>query len=154
MNKFTGLMARRVAETFIGLLLLALATLAHAEMVSVSINEANLRSGAGSTHPVQWRVIKGFPLEVITRQGNWLQVRDFEGDVTWIYSDSVSDKPFVIVTGDIVNLRSEPSTTSRIVSKVEYGSVLERLEVKGDWVKVKIGSTTGWIAASYVWGAK
>ena len=147
-------MFRRVAETFMGLLLLALANIAHAEIVSVAIDEANLRSGAGSTHPVQWRIIKGFPLEVITRQGNWIQVRDFEGDVTWIYAESVSNKPFVIVTGDVVNLRAEPSTTSRVVTRVEYGSVLERLSVRGDWVQIQIGSTTGWISSSFVWGAK
>lgn len=154
MDKFGGLMFHKLAKTFFGLLLFISAIIAHAEVVSVAIDEANLRSGAGSTHPVQWRVIKGFPLEVVTRQGNWLQVKDFEGDVTWIYAESVNNKPHVIVTGDVVNLRAEPSTSSRVLGKVEYGSVLERLETKGDWVKIKIGNTTGWVAGSYVWGAK
>lgn len=147
-------MFRKVVGTLIGLAICISASIAHAEIVSVSIDEANLRSGAGSTHPVQWRVIKGFPLEVITRQGNWMQVRDFEGDVTWVYAESVDNKPYVIVTGDVVNLRSDPSTSSRVLSKVEYGSVLERLETKGEWVKVRSGQTTGWIASSYVWGNK
>lgn len=151
---YAPLMFRRFSWVLLGLMFVFLAGIARAEMVSVSIQEANLRSGPGSTHPVQWKVIQGFPLEVIKRQGNWIQVRDFEKDVAWIYSSSVDKKPYVIVTGNTVNLRATPSVSARIVDKVAYGTVMERISQQTGWVKVRIGTTTGWIADNYVWGLK
>ncbi|CAK7036086.1 hypothetical protein CUZ56_00110 [Saezia sanguinis] len=147
-------MSRRIAWILLGFVFVLFAGVARAEMVSVSIKEANLRSGPGSNHPVQWKVIQGYPLEVVKRQGNWIQVRDFEKDVSWIYAQSVNKSPYVIVTGDTVNLRATPATSARIVDKVEYGTVMERLGLQGGWVKVRIGGTTGWISANYVWGWK
>jgi hypothetical protein len=47
----------------------------------------------------------------------------------------------VRVTGDRVNLRSGPSTTSRIVGKVDRGAVLEVLGREGDWVRVAAPDT-------------
>ena len=147
-------MFRRVAWLFIGLFFTLCAGIVRAEMVSVSIAEANLRSGPGSNHPVEWKVIRGFPLEVISRQGNWIQVRDFERDVSWIYAQSVNNTPYVIVTGNTVNLRASASTSARIIDKVEYGTVLARVGQQAGWVKVRIGNTTGWISDNYVWGWK
>lgn len=147
-------MFRRIAWFFTGLFFTVITISAYAEMVSVSIKEANLRSGPSSNHQVEWKVIQGFPLEVVSRQGNWIQVKDFEGDITWIYADSVGNTPYVIVTGDTVNLRAEPNTSARIIGKVEYGTVLQRLETRAGWVKVKLGQTVGWISADFVWGNK
>ena len=123
------------------------------EMVSVDRAVVNMRSGSSTKHPVLWALSKGYPLEVTRRQGNWLQVRDFENDKGWVYRPLVGKKAHVIVKGSVVNVRSAPSTNSRILGKAEYGEVLRTLESKSQWVKVqRDGGTKGWISRRLVWG--
>jgi len=138
-------------------LLLALAAPAHAQkqsdMVSVDRNLVRLRAGAGTNHEALWEVTRGYPLQVLQRQGNWLQVQDFEKDTAWVYRPLVaSNKPHVIVTGKTVNLRSAPSTRSAVVGKASYGDVLRKLGQRGDWVRVQAAQGRAWISRTLVWG--
>jgi hypothetical protein len=56
----------------------------------------------------------------------------------------------VRVTAERVNLRSEPSTDSRIVGKVSKGTVLEVLGREGSWLRVAAPGTgaTAYVSAS------
>jgi len=57
----------------------------------------------------------------------------------------------VSITESYVNIRKEPNTDSEVMGKLYRGSaadILERLE--GDWVKIKSGDVTGYIAANYL----
>ena len=59
-------------------LVLAVAPLAHArDMVSVKGSVVNMRSGPGLKAPVTWTIPQGYPLQVVGRKGDWVQVRDF-----------------------------------------------------------------------------
>ena len=123
------------------------------DMVSVNRQEANMRSGAGNQYSALWALIKGYPMEVTQRKGNWLKVRDFENDTGWVYRASVGKKPHVIVKAGIANLRSAPGTQSRIVGKVEHGDVLRTVEHRNNWVRVQRDSgVKGWISRGLVWG--
>jgi SH3-like domain-containing protein len=123
------------------------------DMVSVNRAEANMRSGASSKYSVLWELGKGYPLEVTSRKGNWLKVRDFENDTGWVYRPSVAKKPHVIVKAGVVNVRSAPSTSSRILGKAERGEVLRTVEHRNQWVKVQRESgVKGWISRGLVWG--
>lgn len=123
------------------------------EMVSVDRAEVNMRSGSSTKHPILWALSKGYPLEVTRRQGNWLKVRDFENDSGWVYRPMVGKKAHVIVKGGVVNVRSAPSTGSRILGKAEYGELLRTLEHRNQWVKVqRDGGMKGWVSRALVWG--
>lgn len=123
------------------------------DMVSVNRQEANMRSGAGNKYSALWALSKGYPLEVTQRKGNWLKVRDFENDTGWVYRASVGKTPHVIVKAGIANLRSAPSTQSRIVGKVEHGDVLRTVEHRNNWVRVqRDGGVKSWISRGLVWG--
>lgn len=124
-----------------------------ADMVSVDRELVRLRAGAGTHHEALWELTRGYPLQVLQRQGSWLQVQDFEKDTGWIYRPLVaSNKPHVIVTGKTVNLRSAPNTRSAIVSKASYGDVLRMLGRRGDWVRVQSRQGPAWISERLVWG--
>jgi uncharacterized protein YraI len=41
------------------------------QMVSVSDEEVNMRSGPGTQHAVEWILYRGYPLRVIDKQGRW-----------------------------------------------------------------------------------
>jgi len=123
------------------------------EMVSVDRAKVNMRAGASTKHSVLWVLGRGYPLEVTGRKGKWLAVRDFENDTGWVYRPMVSKTPHVILKADVANVRSAPSTRSRILGKAEYGDVLRKLGHRKAWVKVqREDGRKGWIARRLVWG--
>ena len=70
---------------------------ANAEMLSVNSESVNLRSGPGTNYDVKWEYGKGFPLQVITKKGDWVKVSDFEKDSGWIFKPLLSQKGHMIV---------------------------------------------------------
>jgi SH3-like domain-containing protein len=135
------------------LLVLAVAQAAGEQMVSVSGKEANLRSGPGTQHPAEWILGRGYPLKVIGRQGNWLEVIDFENDKGWIHRPLTSSTPYHIIKVKVANMRSRPTLRSRIIAKLAYGDVLKTLGGSGDWVKLqRDGGMRGWVARRLLWG--
>ena len=134
------------------LLTIALPSLA-AEYVSVTKDGANVRSGPDVKKELLWEVFKDFPLQVVKREKEWVQIKDFEGDSGWIYANLLSSKEKrVIVKANSINMRSEPNKDSPPVATVKYGVVFTPLEKNGEWLKVKHeDGTLGWISKSLVW---
>jgi SH3-like domain-containing protein len=125
-----------------------------AEYVSVKNDAVNIRSGPSTNDKVVWQVFESFPLEIIERDGKWLNVVDFEGDKGWIYESLVSSRKSVIVNVDTANMRSGPSTNDSIIATVKKGVVFEPFEMKGPWIKVRYkNELTGWLHNSLVWPA-
>jgi SH3-like domain-containing protein len=123
------------------------------QMVSVSGEEVNLRSGPGTQHPADWILGRGYPLKVVGRRGSWLEVRDFENDKGWILRRLTSSTPYHVVKVKVVNMRSQPTTSSRIIGKLVYGDTLRTLERKSGWVMVqRNGGLRGWVARRLLWG--
>lgn len=135
------------------LLLLAASQVVAQQMVSVSGDEVNLRSGPGTQHPAEWRLGHGYPLKVVGSQGKWLKVTDFENDRGWIYRPLTSSAAYHIVKVAMANMRSQPTTRSRIIAKLAYGEVLKTLARKNGWVRVQHeGGRRGWVAQRLLWG--
>jgi len=141
--------------SIVALFILSLAGAGHgAEYVSVKNDAVNIRSGPSTTDKVVWQVFESFPLEIIERQGKWLNVVDFEGDKGWIYETLVTSKKTVIVNVETANMRSGPSTNDSIIATVKKGVVFEPIEMKNDWIKVRYkNELTGWMHNSLVWPA-
>jgi SH3-like domain-containing protein len=129
------------------------ASIAAKEMVSVNRDEINMRAGASTRHEVVWKLRRGYPLQVIARQGRWLRVRDFENDRGWVYRPLLGKSAHHVVTGNIVNIRSGPGTRYRIVGKAERAEVLRTLERRPQWVMVRQAvGPVGWVARRLLWG--
>jgi len=123
------------------------------QMVSVAGEEVNLRSGPGTRYSAEWVLSRGFPLKVVGQRGDWLQVQDFENDKGWILRTLTSSTPYHIVKVKTANVRSQPSTSSRVLGKVSYGDALKTLERRSGWVKVqRDGRLRGWISRALLWG--
>ena len=129
-----------------------------AEMVAIAGEDVNMRSGPGTKNEVLWKMGTGFPLEVVKRSGDWLQVKDFEGSTGWVQKNTVNTAQHVVVrankgTDNTINVRSEPSRKAGVVAQAKYGVVFKKLAKKGDWVQVEHGEgVTGWIESSLLWG--
>lgn len=123
------------------------------QMVSISKTEVNMRSGPGTNHDVNWALVKGYPLQVLSRKGNWLQVRDFENDKGWVFKSLTVKSPHHIVKANVANLRSQPTTRSKVTGKLVYGEVLTTLDKRSGWVKVQRDTgVKGWVSRNLLWG--
>lgn len=137
------------------LALLAGSTAATArEMVAVNRTEINMRSGAGTHHQALWVLSRGYPLQVLSHKGQWLQVRDFENDRGWVFKPLTSThSPHHVVKVQVLNIRSKPSLHSRVLAKAARGEILKTLGRKGDWIKIKQeDGPMGWVSRRLVWG--
>ncbi len=122
-------------------------------MVSVHSRVLNMRSGPGTQHPTQWQLRRGYPLDVIQRQGKWIKVRDFENDTGWVAKSLIGKTPYHIVKSSKANIRSGPGTRYHIVSKATYGQLLRTLDKHPSWVQVQSeDGTQGWVLRNLLWG--
>lgn len=135
-----------------GILALGMSRAYAQQMVSIAAEEVNFRSGPGTRHSADWVLGRGFPLKVVGRRGDWLEVRDFENDKGWVLRRLTDSTPYHIVKVKIANMRSQPTTTSRVVGKVSYGDTLKTLERREGWVKVQREGLRGWISKKLLWG--
>ncbi len=124
-----------------------------AEYVSVSGDNVNVRTGAGTDYEVSMELFEGYPLKVLEKQGEWLKIVDFENDSGWIHQSLVTDGNTVIVNGNKnVNMRAEPSTQSTVIATVDRGVVMTKLESQGKWQKLKHATgLVGWIYKPLLW---
>lgn len=93
---------------------------------------------------------KGDRIEVLETNGNWLKVA-----AGWVYSEYVamdnggslySEKKTAVVTANQLNVRSEPSITSKKVGSMNMNQSVEVLEVSGEWYR----TSYGWINKNFV----
>lgn len=124
-----------------------------ADYVSIKGDNVNVRTGPGTDYQVSMELFEGYPLKVTSTQGEWLKVVDFENDSGWLHQSLVVDGNTVIVNGNKnVNMRSEADTNSAIIATVDRGVVMNVLETKGNWLKLKHSSgLIGWIYKPLLW---
>jgi len=122
------------------------------ERLTVSVSDANIRSGPGSNYDIIWKVNKYYPIKVIKKVGSWIRFVDFEGDEGWIYSSLVHKIPAVITIKENCNIRSGPGTNYGIAFQAEKGVAFKILNRKGNWIHVQhADGDKGWINKTLVW---
>mgnify|MGYP006331338707 CR=1 FL=1 len=124
-----------------------------ADYLTVTADNASIKTGPGKNHPTSMELFQGYPLKVVSKEGEWYKVSDFEEDTGWVHQSQVKKGDTVIVISTkSVNMRAEPATTSNVVADVERGVVLVKLNKKDQWTQVRHSSgTTGWIFNTLLW---
>ncbi|MGB3221755.1 MAG: SH3 domain-containing protein [Desulforhopalus sp.] len=124
-----------------------------AEYLSITTDNANVRTGPGTNYPASMELFQGYPLKVEKKDGDWYKITDYENDSGWVHTSIVKKADTVIVNAKrSINMRSGPSTKDSIVADVERGVVLNRISEEGKWTKVSHSSgTTGWIYSPLLW---
>jgi SH3-like domain-containing protein len=147
-----GAVGRIVVWVCLAMLVVPAAT-AWAERMSVKADKANIRSGPGTSgYAVLWQVERFYPLEVLRKQGGWVNFRDFEGDEGWIFGQLLGREATVITRNPMVNIRSGPGTQHDIVFKAEKGVPFRVLDQQGDWLHIESrDGDKGYIHRKLVW---
>lgn len=123
------------------------------EFVSVKGANAKVREQPSTTATTLWELIDGYPLQVVQRKEGWLQVKDFEATLGWIYAQRTTKTPHMVVTSRVANLRAGPTQQHKVVSKLEGQEVVKTLKNSNEWVQVeRSNGQQGWVASNLVWG--
>lgn len=126
-----------------------------APMKSIGKNKVNVRSGPSLTNDIIFQAHLGYPIEVEKRQGDWVRVKDWQGDTGWVYRPLVKNVQTVVVLKDNVNVRKGPGLRHKVITKVNEGEVYKLFKEKGNWVKIGYyleGEEIGWIRNDLIWG--
>ena len=121
----------------------------------VNANDVNLRSGPSTDYNILGTLDAGEAVTMLTNDDGWCQVA-WNGQVGFISSEFVSVNGIAQnytqgrVTGDGVNVRSQPNTDSAILTRVSTGKVVELISLKDNWYNVVVNGTKGYIRADYV----
>ena len=116
----------------------------------------NLRTDASNSADIITTLDEGTELTVLSVDGEWCCVEweDETGYVNanYIYVDGIlMADPRGIVTGSCVNVRSQPSTDSSILTKVYAGSTVELISLEDGWYVMNCDGVAGYISAEYVY---
>ncbi|MDR0734938.1 MAG: SH3 domain-containing protein [Elusimicrobiota bacterium] len=142
------------AAAVLAALLISGNAFAAAKYASIGAKEGNIRSCASTKCAVKFKVWKYTPVEMlsVSKDKNWVEVRDFEGFKGWAHKDILSEAPGMSTKSD-ANVRTEPSVSAPVAWTVEKGYSFKFLKKQGAWLQVTDDAgTKGWINQSVVWG--
>jgi len=144
----------RAAAGIAALLLLA-ATAAHASEFRALGGEPAILYDAPSTRADRLFVAsRYYPFEVLVRLDQWTKVRDFNGEIAWVENKALGDRPTVMVTVPLADVRAQPSPQAPLVFEAYKQVILEVAGPPGDgWAKVRHrDGQEGFIRVAHVWG--
>lgn len=121
------------------------------EFLSVKTARANLREEPEKKAPLMWRLWKYMPVEVVAYKGDWVRVRDLDGDEGWMERSVLHETPTVMVARKEAELRAKPG--GKVVWLLERGYSLRVFAEQGEWLEVSdLSTASGWVLKSSVWG--
>jgi SH3-like domain-containing protein len=140
---------------WVALFLLMIFWGAQAEALCIKEKRANLRKGPGLTYEKLWEVFKYMPFQQIGKKGEWLRVKDVDGDIYWVHQRLISKKfKCAVIKQNKTNLREGPSTKHPAVnwSPVNKYFSLKVLKITKNWVRVvdAVGDKA-WVYRPLVW---
>lgn len=110
------------------------------EPVCVVAPKAKLRAAPSTNSRITWNVGRNMPLQRITKQGVWSQVRDLRGQTHWVISKNISTKESCAV----VRVRtaalhkgpsqSEPRADFKIADRY---TPFKKVDREGAWVRLE-----------------
>lgn len=99
-------------------------------------------------------VPRGAPLEVVLTYGEWIKVRDINGDMAWTEARGLTNKRNVMVRSANLKIRSTPDDAATPAFIADKGVLLEVTEAAaGGWLKVRHkDGLVGYVKNAEIWG--
>ena len=96
---------------------------------------------------------KNLPILIINEHGNWREIRDIDGDETWMHISMISNKKTFINNKEqnLLKYKDNSNIVNAIVKRGVVGKILNCDEI---FCKVKIKTYKGWVEKKYLWGIK
>ena len=97
---------------------------------------------------------RGMPVEIVARYGDWVKVRDVEGELAWTESKGLSARRNVVVKAPFARVRTAADDNAAILMTADKGVLLELVDPQAnEWVRVRHqDGIAGFVRAAEVWG--
>ena len=120
---------------------------------SIKKEKAYSRHNASFDAPLEWIYQKkNLPILIIRERDNWREIRDIDGDISWMHVSMISNKRTFINREDQNLLKYKNNNiVNAIVKKGVVGKIINCDEI---FCKVKIKNYKGWVEKKYLWGIK
>jgi len=124
--------------------------------VSLRSDTVNARRGPGLDHRIDWEFVqRGLPVQVVAEYGNWRRIADSDGVGGWVLHSLLSGARTGLVLGEgnlALMTGRRPSDDAK--AELEPGVVVRIQECDGDWCRVSVGRSNGWVQQARLWGVK
>jgi N-acetylmuramoyl-L-alanine amidase len=119
----------------------------------IDVDLLNIRQSPSISGAILGRLAKGTTVAITDVKAGWYKI-NFKNTIGWIAGDyvkSVNAEQEAKVTADILNIRSEPTTSSAILGKLVKDSVVTIIGEREDWKQIVTErGTKGWIAGWFL----
>lgn len=118
-------------------------------------NSVNFRAEPSTDAEVIAKLDKGTEVNLLSTEDGWCKI-EYDGQTGYVSADYVSVDGIAvqnargIVTGSRVNVRSGSSTDTEVVTKLSAGKIVDLLELKDGWYKIRTGDVEGFISSDYI----
>ena len=122
--------------------------------VSLKFDSVNARAGPSDDHRLLWVFhARGLPVQVIAETEDWRRVCDPDGQVSWVHRRTTDGRRMVMRTQPgAAPILSSPRPKAAVVAYLAPRALAALDRCQKDWCKIKVGSVSGWAAASDLWG--
>jgi N-acetylmuramoyl-L-alanine amidase len=132
---------------------------------TISVSGLNVRSEPNLNGKILDQVSQGTDVTIISEQNNWCEIEYGNGNTGWVAGwflerKSLSVNPgnltgneSIIILDNGTNIRSEPSTTAKVVYRANEGETFSIKGLENDWYKIELSDGTiayvaGWIVTT------
>lgn len=130
---------------------------ASGQTVQSTVPNLHMRSGPGLSYPIITSVKMGDQMIVLEQQGDWYKVRlgSTHGWVASWYTKQLGKKKkqatqLIVSKVDRLNLRSQASMDSSVLSQLSAGDKATLLEDHGEWLEISYNQVKGYVAKEYI----
>ena len=117
------------------------------EKITVTAHFGNVRNAPDNSGKVISKLKKGDVVYKLEESDGWFHVRLGDASTAWVHNSVFA--PRLQVAVDLGNIRSEPDSNGKIVTRLKKGAYVTKMGQKKDWYKVKLDSgTTAWAHSS------
>jgi SH3-like domain-containing protein len=136
------------------LLMLACAQACAADFRSVGAASVVLYDAPSAKSGKRYVAPRGMPVEILARYGDWVKVRDVDGEFAWTEAKGLSARRNVVVKAASATVRAAPDDNAAVLMTADKGVLLELSDPQAnDWVRVRHqDGIAGFVRAFEIWG--
>lgn len=125
--------------------------------VAMRANKVNARSGPNMRYPIEWIYQQqNYPVEIIAEYEQWRKIRDYEGTISWVMKNLLTNARYALVTdpGE-TNIYAKDSLNSEIIARAEDGAIgkIKRCTPTFCFLEFE-NKIEGWMQRSVIYGVK
>jgi SH3-like domain-containing protein len=128
--------------------------LALPRFASLAGEGVSVHAGPSQNEPVRWIYMrKGWPVEIIAEEGDWWEIRDYDGQTGWLEKKFLDGARTGILTGPTAQaIRAKPSRESVPLAWAEPDVLLKLRHCDAFWCEVEGPHVDGYVERTAMWG--